>query len=189
MDLNVQRLIKKGYNMSKVLIVVDMQNDFITGALASPQGPEILNGVIDYVKNFDGEVIYTMDTHYDNYLETLEGKNLPVLHCIKGTHGWQIPTDLLSALESKKAKSIEKLSFGSPDLIKYLVQKTENNEVDEIFLIGICTDICVVTNAIALKCSIHNTPITVISSLCAGVTLESHDNALQTMKCCQINIE
>ncbi len=174
--------------MSKVLIVVDMQNDFITGALASPQGPYIVNGVIEYIKNFDGEVIYTMDTHYDNYMDTLEGKNLPVHHCIKGTSGWEIPLELLQTLELKNSKKIEKLSFGSPDLIQYLSDKDKKNEIDEIYMVGICTDICVITNAIALKCSLHNVPINVISSLCAGVSQERHDVALNTMQYCQINV-
>ena len=125
-------------------------------------------------------IIYTKDTHFDDYLNALEGKNLPVKHCIKGTSGHDIPSDILRGHDL----IIEKLTFGSKELIKYL----DNVEFEEIELIGLCTDICVISNALLLKANFFEKKISVDSSCCAGVTVKSHNEALNTMKMCQINV-
>ena len=174
--------------MARVLVVVDMQNDFVTGALASPGGPAIVDGVVDYIKKFDGDVVYTLDTHYDNYLETQEGSNLPVPHCVKGTDGWKLPESIQAALDERGAVAFEKPSFGSPDLALAMVEKNKAEAIDEIVLLGICTDICVITNTMTLKCFLPEVKVTVESSLCAGVTDEQHANALNAMRICQVNI-
>ena len=174
----------------KALIVVDMLNDFVTGSLGSEQAEAIVPAVKQKVAEFEERgdvVVFTRDTHDANYLETFEGKNLPVEHCIKGTEGWEIIDDLQPL--SKKANSIiDKPTFGSFDLINYLEPFIESGEVQEIELCGLCTDICVVSNALMLRAKFHETPITVDASCCAGVTADSHKSALQTMKSCQIQI-
>ena len=174
--------------MARVLVVVDMQNDFITGALGSPDGPGIVDGVVDYIKKFDGDVVYTLDTHYDNYMETQEGRNLPVPHCIKGSEGWKLPEKIQAALDERGAQAFEKPSFGSPDLALAMVEKNKKEPIDEIVLLGICTDICVITNTMTLKCFLPEVKVTVESGLCAGVTGEQHQQALNAMKICQVNI-
>lgn len=167
--------------MAKVLIVVDMQNDFVNGALGTKEAEKIVPGVINKVKsavnNNDG-VIFTKDTHYSDYLSTAEGKNLPVEHCIKGSKGWEI----IPGLSGYAGKVIEKNTFGSINLPK------EVENYDEIELIGLCTDICVISNALLLKAYFPEKNISVDASCCAGVTPESHNNALEAMKMCQINI-
>ena len=174
----------------KALIVVDMQNDFVTGSLGSEQAQAIVSNVKQKVAEFEERgdvVVFTRDTHGNDYLDTFEGKNLPVEHCIKGTEGWKIIDDLKHL--SKKANSIiDKPTFGSFDLINYLEPFIESGEVQEIELCGLCTDICVVSNALMLRAKFHETPITVDASCCAGVTAESHKSALQTMKSCQVQI-
>lgn len=168
----------------KLLIVVDMQNDFIDGALGTKEAVGIVDKVKDkifeYKCNYD-PIIFTRDTHGNSYLETQEGKNLPVEHCIYGTHGWEI-TD---KLDVKSCEIINKESFGSIYLAKYINRYLN---VDEIELVGLCTDICVISNAMILKAKFPETLITVDASCCAGVTPESHRNALAAMKMCQINV-
>ncbi|MCX4327609.1 MAG: cysteine hydrolase [Lachnospiraceae bacterium] len=167
--------------MAKVLIVVDMQNDFVDGALGTKEAEEIVPYVINKVKsainNNDG-VIFTKDTHYSNYLDTAEGKNLPVEHCIKGSKGWEI----IPGLNGYASRVIEKNTFGSINLPE------EVKNYDEIELIGLCTDICVISNALLLKAYFPEKNISVDSSCCAGVTPASHNNALEAMKMCQIKI-
>ena len=175
--------------MSKVLVVVDMQNDFVSGALAAPNGPSIVAGVIDCINNFDGEVVYTLDTHYDNYLQTQEGTNLPVPHCVKDSDGWKLPADIQAALDARGAKCFEKPSFGSPDLALALVEKNKVEPIEEVVLIGICTDICVITNTMTIKCFLPEVKVSVKSQLCAGVSDQSHQTALDAMRMCQVNIE
>ena len=171
--------------MKKLLIVVDMQKDFIDGSLGSPQAQNIVAKVKEKIELYRANnhaVIFTRDTHQENYLETLEGKNLPVKHCIENTCGWQIP-DIFNA---ENDCVWNKPSFGSLDLAKHI---TENYaDYDEIELIGLCTDICVVSNALILKAYLPEIKISVDSECCAGVTEESHKAALLTMKMCQINV-
>ena len=165
------------------LIVVDMQNDFITGSLGSEAAQQIVPHVVEKVKHFDGTVIFTRDTHYENYLSTQEGQKLPVAHCIENTSGWQI-CDLLKKYTST---IVDKITFGSYELPKVL-QNHSNNEIEKIELCGLCTDICVISNAMLLKATLPEAKITVDASCCAGVTPESHKNALEAMKMCQIEI-
>lgn len=163
----------------KTLIVVDVQNDFVTGALGTPEAqaiiPNVKEKIQEYVRN-NHQIIFTRDTHQENYLETNEGKNLPVPHCIEGTEGWNI----IDGLEVPNCSYIDKPTFG------WTHWNTKSFE--EIEIIGLCTDICVVSNALILKAMFPEIKITVDASCCAGVTPESHKSALTTMKMCQINI-
>jgi len=163
----------------KTLIVIDMQNDFIDGSLGTKEAVAIVSNVKKKIEEYvaaGGEVIYTRDTHPENYLDTAEGKKLPVEHCIKGTDGWQIA----EGLYVDGAEIIDKPSFG------YTGWNKKNFE--EIEIIGLCTDICVVSNALILKAIFPEIKITVDSSCCAGVTPETHNSALETMKMCQIDV-
>ena len=169
-----------------ILVVVDMQNDFIDGALGTPEAGAIVPKVMVKMMNFDGLVLATRDTHGEDYLEKQEGKNLPVVHCIKGTYGWEIKDEIQQLLISQP---IDKPTFGSEALGKVL--KDLNNDVepiDSITLVGLCTDICVISNAMLLKAFLPEVPIMVDASCCAGVTPESHERALEAMKACQIEI-
>ena len=169
----------------KILVVVDMQNDFIDQALGTKEAVDIVDNVAAKIKEFEGKVIYTKDTHQDNYLDTQEGKNLPVTHCIKGSEGWEI-SDKLPV--KSDAVIFEKPAFGSKELGIYLEDLAKDNDIEEIELIGLCTDICVISNALLIKAFLPEVKITVDSKCCAGVTPESHKNALEAMKMCQINI-
>ena len=169
-----------------ILVVVDMQNDFIDGALGTSEAVAIVPKVMVKMMNFDGLVLATRDTHGEDYLERQEGKKLPVVHCIKGTHGWEIKDEIQQLLISQP---IDKPTFGSEALGKVL--KDLNNDVepiDSITLVGLCTDICVISNAMLLKAFLPEVPIMVDASCCAGVTPESHERALEAMKACQIEI-
>ncbi len=169
--------------MKKLLIVVDMQNDFVTGALGSEEAVKIVPSVIAKIeeyKNNKQNIIYTRDTHFENYLETQEGEILPVKHCIEGTEGHQI----IKEIETDNYEIFDKPNFGS---IK-LSEKVALKGYEEIELCGLCTDICVVSNAIILKAQLPETKITVDPKCCAGVTVESHNSALLTMKMCQVNV-
>ena len=167
----------------KLLIVVDMQNDFIDGALGTPEALAILPHVKDRIEGFDGKVIFTRDTHFENYMDTQEGKNLPVPHCIKNTDGWQIRAEL-DALRTTEA--LDKLTFGSKDLVE-VIGREEN--VESITFLGLCTDICVISNVLLTKAFYPEIPLFVDAKGCAGVTPESHRNALSAMKMCQVTIE
>ena len=166
----------------KYLIVVDMQVDFITGSLGSELATAIVPNVVEKVKNFDGKVIFTRDTHFENYMNTQEGKNLPVPHCIKGSDGWQICEELSSYADIV----IDKVTFGSIELPELL--KSFGEPIEKIELCGLCTDICVISNAFVLKAAFPEVLIAVNSSCCAGVSVESHNNALCAMKAVQIEI-
>lgn len=166
----------------KYLIVVDMQVDFINGALGSDLAVAIVPNVVEKVKSFDGKVIFTRDTHFKDYMNTQEGKNLPVPHCIKDTDGWQICDELKPYADV----IIDKLTFGSIELPDFI--KSFNEPIEKIELCGLCTDICVISNAVVLKAALPEAPISVDSSCCAGVTVESHNNALNAMKVLQIEI-
>lgn len=168
--------------MAKVLIVVDMQNDFIDGALGTKEAVAVVPYVKEVVENFEGKVLFTRDTHYENYMETQEGKNLPVPHCIKDTNGWQI----CPALEElRKTEAIDKPTFGSKDLVEILNQE-EN--IEEITFVGLCTDICVISNVMVVKAFYPEIPLIVDAKGCAGVTVPSHLNALEAMKMCQVKV-
>ena len=171
--------------MKKILIVVDMQNDFIDGALGTKEAVAIVPKVEEKIRNFDGEVFFTRDTHETYYLETQEGKNLPVKHCIRDTEGWQIRKEL-DAL--RKTEPIDKETFGSTDLVGELVTLNEDQGIGSITLVGLCTDICVISNALLLKAYLPEVPVLVEASCCAGVTPQSHENALKAMEACQIRI-
>lgn len=167
----------------KILVVVDMQNDFIDGALGTKEAVAIVPNVIEKIKNFDGDkIIFTRDTHEENYMETQEGKNLPVPHCIRGTKGWELNPEI-EAL--RKEDAIDKPSFGSMELASYL-KELEN--VESVEFIGLCTDICVISNVMITKAALPEVPVIVDASCCAGVTPESHTNALAAMKMCQVQI-
>lgn len=171
----------------KVLVVVDMQNDFIDGALGTKEAEGIVDNVIKKIKEYDPKNIYaTRDTHYENYLETSEGKNLPVVHCVKDTHGWMLESRVAEALS--EAKIIDKPTFGSTDLADMLYARNDKEPI-EIEVIGLCTDICVVSNAILFKAKMPEVEISVDSSCCAGVTPKTHEAALETMKMCQIKVK
>ncbi len=173
--------------MKKILVVVDMQNDFVDGSLGSKQAEAIVPAAAKKIKSFDGDIFVTLDTHFENYLETAEGKKLPVEHCIKGTSGWELNEKIKSALADKEFTTVEKNTFGSTELPK-LVKKAAGKGELSIELIGLCTDICVVSNTLLLKASFPEAEICVDSSCCAGVTPEKHEAALETMRSCQIDI-
>lgn len=173
--------------MKKFLIVVDMQKDFVDGALGTKEAVAILPAVIDKIKNFKGEIIATLDTHLENYMETSEGKNLPVPHCIKGTEGWKLHKSIAEALEGIEYTLLEKPTFGSVKLPEIIKEKSAGEEFS-VELIGLCTDICVVSNALLLKANFPEAEISVDPECCAGVTPETHEAALNTMKMCQIKM-
>lgn len=173
--------------MKNVLVVVDMQNDFIDGALGSPQAQYIVPAVVRKIKNFEGDIFVTMDTHFGNYLDTLEGKKLPVVHCVDETEGWELNEKVEEALKDKDFELVIKYTFGSEELAKAIKKLAETDELT-ITLIGLCTDICVVSNALILRAALPNTVIQVVEKCCAGVTNEKHEAALETMRSCQIDI-
>ena len=174
--------------MKKILVVVDMQKDFVDGALGSMEAVAIVDRVVEKIKGFDGDIIATYDTHFDNYMDTAEGKKLPVPHCIKGTIGWQLEGRVSIALMNKGFTAVEKRTFGSVDLPEILRNKYDTEDM-EIELIGLCTDICVVSNALLLKANFPEINISVDASCCAGVTRKKHEAALETMRSCQINVK
>ena len=168
----------------EVLVVVDMQKDFISGALGTKEAVAIVPRVaekIEQAKKAGKTVVFTRDTHHENYLSTQEGKNLPVPHCLKDSDGWQIDP----ALDTTGALIFDKPSFGSEALVRYL---KELSGLERAEFVGLCTDICVITNVLSTKCALPELPITVDSSCCAGVTPESHENALSAMRMCQIGV-
>lgn len=170
----------------KVLVVVDMQKDFIDGALGTPEAVEIVPRVIQKIREFDGLVIATRDTHEEDYLDTQEGKKLPVRHCIRGTDGWEIHPEIQKLLPEDP---IDKPTFGSVELGQMLRARQDSGEtVESITLVGLCTDICVISNALLLKAYLPETQVCVDASCCAGVTKESHEQALNAMKMCQVEI-
>ena len=175
------------YCMKKILVVVDMQKDFVDGALGTKEAAAIVDNVVKKIEEFDGDIIVTYDTHEDNYLETQEGSNLPVPHCIRGTDGWKLDACIQAVLDKRKYKAIEKPTFGSVQLPEYIKNNYDTSEI-EIDLIGLCTDICVISNALLIKAFLPEVKISVDSTCCAGVTPQSHENALEAMKMCQINV-
>ena len=171
---------------TKILVVVDLQNDFVTGALGTQEAQAIVPRVCEKIRNFPGPVYYTQDTHGEDYLQTQEGKYLPVEHCIRGTWGWQLEPRVEALRDSTP---IEKPTFGSKGLADVLkARHTYEGPLEEIQLVGLCTDICVISNALLLKTYLPEVKITVDASCCAGVTPESHQRALEAMKACQVEI-
>ncbi|MFV0516859.1 MAG: cysteine hydrolase family protein [Aminipila sp.] len=183
--------------MRKILVVVDMQNDFINGALGTHEAQLIVKNVVDRINSFDGDIYYTRDTHSKDYMETMEGKNLPIVHCVEYTDGWKINKEVMNASAGKRVIVIDKPTFGSIELADKILEEStshatgatsSSNDIESITIIGLCTDICVISNAMILKSRFWETPIIVDSSCCAGVNPESHKNALEAMKMCQIKI-
>ncbi|MBZ9693267.1 cysteine hydrolase family protein [Clostridium sp. M14] len=172
--------------MRKILIVVDMQNDFIDGSLGTKEAISIVPNVINKIKKYKNNndlILFTKDTHYDDYLETQEGRNLPIKHCIKNTKGWELQEEIKIFADN----IYEKNTFGSRDLAELLTNKF-NNENIQIELIGLCTDICVISNAMLIKSFMPETKILVDALCCAGVSTQSHKDAINSMKMCQIEI-
>lgn len=172
--------------MKDVLVVVDMQNDFIDQALGSKEAMAIVDYVADKIKAFEGFIVVTYDTHDENYMDSLEGKYLPVPHCIKGSEGWQLNNKIQAALANKEYITIEKPTFGAMNLPEVIEQ---NTKVKSIEVCGLCSDICVVSNALLLKAYFKDVDISLDSRACAGVTPQSHEAALTTMRMCQINVK
>lgn len=168
----------------KILAVIDMQNDFIDGALGTAEAVAIVPDVSRKIEEFKAagyDVVFTRDTHGEDYLSTMEGKKLPVVHCVRGTHGWEIS----DKLDTTGCSIINKPTFGSYELAEFAAA---DPRVDEIVVVGLCTDICVISNAMLLKARLPEVKITVIEGCCAGVTPESHRNALEAMKMCHIDV-
>lgn len=184
----------------KVLVLVDLQNDFIDGALGSPEAQAIVPNVVNKLRNTNMEetlVLFTKDTHYDDYLKTFEGQNLPVEHCIENTPGWCIKKEISSVVDHTYARllysskkiinsRVYKNTFGSDDLREFLID--QKDYIEEIEFCGLCTDICVVSNVLMARQTLPNTKIVVDASCCAGVTPEKHKAALEVMKSCQIEV-
>ena len=172
--------------MRKILLVIDMQNDFINGALGTSEAEAIVDRVAEEIREYPvGDVIATRDTHTEDYLNTQEGRKLPVVHCVKGTSGWELHPQIADAL--KNAVVVDKPTFGSRKLAEMLEKLAELDELD-VTLVGLCTDICVVSNALLIKAFLPETPVRVLADCCAGVTPESHQAVLDTMRMCQIEI-
>lgn len=180
--------------MKKILLVIDMQNDFISEALGSDAAKSIVPGVVELINGWDGQIIATLDTHgtSEEYPATLEGKYLPVYHCGKGTHGWEIAEEVRKALEARPGYvgTIEKPTFGCIALPEFIRKKADVGDGTEVefTLIGLDTDICVVSNALLLRANFPNSEIRVVSSCCAGSSPAAHDAALQVMRSCQIQV-
>ena len=172
--------------MQKLLVVVDMQNDFIDGALGTKEAVAIVPNVKAKIENFEGTVLFTRDTHFENYMDTQEGHNLPVPHCIKDTEGWQIRSEL-DALRITEAT--DKVTFGSSELPEKLAELNEENPIESITFVGLCTDICVISNVMVTKAFFPEIPVIVDAACCAGVSPETHKNALEAMKVCQVKVE
>ncbi|MCD8146663.1 MAG: cysteine hydrolase [Clostridiales bacterium] len=171
------------------LILVDVQNDFVDGALGTAEAQEMLPRLVEKVRHFDGTLLVTKDTHDADYLDTQEGRNLPVPHCIKGAEGWQLAPSLLALPAVRQAKVYEKPCFGSTALAADLAALNRKGGVDSVELVGLCTDICVVSNALLLKAAMPEVLVSVDAACCAGVTPEKHEAALSVMESCQVAVK
>ncbi|MDD3193553.1 MAG: cysteine hydrolase [Oscillospiraceae bacterium] len=174
--------------MKKILVIIDMQNDFVTGPLGSEQAQKILPLILEYAKTFAGKILFTKDTHGSDYLNGREGKKLPVPHCIQCTPGWELALPLDSFQKETGSPVFCKPTFGSIQLAQALYAENEKDPIQEIQLVGVCTDICVISNALTLRSFLPETPIAVVASLCAGTSPQGHQNALDAMAGCQIDI-
>ncbi|MDO5122524.1 MAG: isochorismatase family cysteine hydrolase [Erysipelotrichaceae bacterium] len=171
--------------MKHVLIAVDLQNDFVSMALGTKEAVEIIPAAVKEIEDpYYDTIIATFDTHTEDYLNTFEGKHLPVVHCVKGTEGWLLEEHIEQVVAKRNGLRIEKPTFGSVELLDLLMKE----QPESITLIGLCTDICVVSNAMLVRAGLHETPIRVVAAACAGTTPENHDHALAVMKSCQIEI-
>ncbi len=170
--------------MKKLLVVVDMQNDFVTGVLGTKEAQAIVLPLCEKISNWDGDIAITLDTHTDDYMSTVEGEKLPVMHCIRHSDGWKLVSSVEMALAGR-AKVFEKPTFGSVELAQYI----KNEAYEYIEFTGVCTDICVISNVLLTKANVPNAVIKVDASCCAGVTQDSHNNALSAMAACHIDIE
>jgi len=174
--------------MKKILVVVDMQNDFVDGSLGTKEAMAIVPNVVKKIREFDGDEIFvTYDTHHENYLETLEGEKLPVVHCIEGSYGHELNQEIKNALAGKNYREVLKAGFGSFSITRGLKDRYPGEEM-EFELVGLCTDVCVVSNALIIRAGYPSARIKVDASCCAGVTPETHEAALTTMQCCQVDI-
>ena len=174
-------------NMKHFLVVVDMQKDFVDGALGTAEALAVVPAAAEKIRSFEGDIFVTYDTHFEDYLNTAEGRKLPVPHCIYGTPGWELDARIGEAVEEMPHIKIQKFTFGSTSLPHLMTEVADGEEFD-IELIGLCTDICVVSNALILKAHFPEAPIAVDASCCAGVTPEKHLAALETMRSCQIQV-
>ena len=172
----------------KVLIVVDMQKDFVDGVLGTKEAQAIVPAVVEKIKSFDGTVIYTRDTHQSDYMETQEGKKLPVPHCMEGSEGWELIEPLDKLQKQAGAAIYDKPTFGSVALADDLKKEYDKGVIKEVELIGVCTDICVVSNALLIKANMPELTVKLDASCCAGVTVEKHEAALETMRSCQVEV-
>jgi nicotinamidase-related amidase len=170
--------------MDKLLIIVDMQNDFIDGALANPAAQAIVPGIVDFVKNWTGKIGVTFDTHQENYLETQEGKNLPFAHCIINTEGHRLNAQIAAVTNDRVNYTVFKPTFGFAGWGQYGF----DSHFNEVVVVGTCTDICVVSNVLAIKAAYPELKVTVIENLCAGLSPEKHAAAIEVMKSCQVNV-
>jgi nicotinamidase-related amidase len=174
--------------MQKLLIVVDMQNDFVSGSLGSAEAKAAATNAARRIEAFSGEIFITKDTHSEEYLSTQEGGKLPVIHCVAGTPGHELCPELAGIGKLADARVFEKGAFGSVDLAKAVAEEYAGGRIGGAELIGLCTDICVVSNALLIKAFAPELPVSVDASCCAGVTPEKHRAALETMRSCQIEI-
>ena len=180
--------------MEQILVVVDMQNDFIDGVLGTKEAQDIVGNVCAKIGAFQGEILVTLDTHETDYLKTQEGMHLPVEHCIRNTDGWRLQKEVRSVLAEKESEGskvtvFEKPTFGSIALANDLARRNVDKPIGQITLIGVCTDICVVSNAVLLKAALPEVELIVDAACCAGVTPQKHQAALETMRSCQIRVE
>ena len=180
--------------MEHILVVVDMQNDFVDGVLGTSEAVGILPAVAEKIRNHKGKIIFTRDTHTLDYMTTREGKYLPVPHCIKDSNGWEIHPRVWETVDENDVAEgrvlvIDKPTFGSMDLANILTTWHQIRPIDQVTLVGVCTDICVISNAMLTKATLPEVDVVVDAVCCAGVTPESHANALSAMKACQIVIE
>ncbi len=174
--------------MNDILVVVDMQNDFITGSLGTAEGQAIVDRVVNRIRQHQGNIFVTRDTHADDYMTRQEGHHLPVPHCEAGTEGWQLVPAVADALAGRQVTYFDKPTFGSPELAMALKSLDDEKRLTAITLVGVCTDICVISNALLIKAFLPEVPIYVDASACAGVSPESHERALEAMAVCQVNI-
>ncbi len=168
------------------LVVIDVQNDFVTGSLGTPEAVEMLPRLLEKMRGFEGAVLMTLDTHGEDYADTQEGRFLPVSHCVRGTEGWRFPPEVEALRESLGARVYEKPTFGSTSLVSELKRLYDEAELESVELVGLCTDICVISNALMIKAAMPELPVYVDAACCAGFTPEKHAAALEVMRSCQV---
>ncbi len=174
--------------MKRFLVVVDMQKDFVDGSLGSKEAVAVVPAAAEKIRSFDGDIFVTFDTHFEDYLDTPEGKKLPVPHCIKGTPGHALDEAVAAALADKEWTGVEKYTFGAVNL-PALIANAAGKEPFSVELIGLCTDICVISNALLLKARFPEEQVAVDKACCAGVTPALHEAAIDVMRSCQIDVE